>query len=34
MTGVAAGILFVLSSWLERMIIEKHTDEVQVAHEL
>lgn len=34
MTGVAAGILFVLSSWLEKMIIEKHVEATEVAHEL
>ncbi len=30
MTGVAAGILFVLSSWLEKMMKEKHSETVDV----
>ncbi len=34
MTGVAAAILFVLSSWLEKMIVDKHSEVVEVAHEL
>jgi POT family proton-dependent oligopeptide transporter len=34
MTGVAAGILFILSSWLEKMIVEKHVENTEVAHEL
>jgi POT family proton-dependent oligopeptide transporter len=34
MTGVAAGILFILSSWLEKMIIDKHVEATEVAHEL
>jgi POT family proton-dependent oligopeptide transporter len=35
MTGVAAAILFVLSSWLEKMMNEKHVDAVpHVEHQL
>jgi POT family proton-dependent oligopeptide transporter len=34
MTGVAAGILFILSAWLEKMIVEKHQENIEVAHEL
>lgn len=35
MTGAAAALLFVLSSWLDRMIEEKHVEgKIDVAHEL
>ncbi len=33
MTGIAAGILFVLSSWLQKMMNEKHVETVQVPTE-
>jgi POT family proton-dependent oligopeptide transporter len=33
MTGIAAGILFVLSSWLQKMMNEKHVENVQVPTE-
>ncbi|MCC6372688.1 MAG: peptide MFS transporter [Bacteroidia bacterium] len=33
MTGIAAGILFVLSSWLQKMMNEKHLEEVQIPTE-
>nr|WP_305069828.1 hypothetical protein [Flavobacterium covae] len=33
MTGVAAGILFILSSWLQKMMQEDHKDEIDLSVE-
>ncbi|MET2995524.1 hypothetical protein ABXT01_06220 [Flavobacterium columnare] len=33
MTGIAAGILFILSSWLQKMMQEDHKDEIDLSVE-